>query len=116
MNGAIHVENKRQFQRIRFAEPVEYRLTEGIPASGCLSYNISEGGIRLKTDQFLPLNADMILNFRLSTDEPVSVNGKVVWVQKVPHAENYHVGVQFDHSSLQDSQFRGQIQKLINPA
>jgi len=108
------VDNQRQFPRIDFAEPVEYRLNEGIPASGSLGYNISEGGVRLRTDQFIPLNADMVLNFRLNSDAPLSVPGKVVWVQKVPHAESYQVGVQFDDSALHDPQIRGQIKHLVN--
>ena len=96
----------RKFQRMEFREAVNCQLPlktlgqEGFPSisGGCLSCDLSGGGIQLRTECFIPLRAEVTLDFYLGNESPVALEGRVVWAQKVPHAENYRIGVEFVES------------------
>jgi len=58
--------------------------------------DISKGGVGLLSPQFIPLDTNMIMEIALSPKtEPVLCVGKVCWVQKSSHSDNYRVGMNF---------------------
>ena len=80
--------------------------------SGSLAYDISQEGLRFQTDKFIPLNESLMLELKLA-QESLMLNGKVIWVQMVPHSDRYQIGVRFDDS--EDLQFAKQgIQQFIS--
>jgi c-di-GMP-binding flagellar brake protein YcgR len=94
---------KRKYTRIAYREAVEYHVLPGPaapavqspPVGGSLSWDLSEGGIRFRAPEFIALNTELALRFILDNENPVSLTAKVVWVQQVPHAEQYHLGLEF---------------------
>jgi Tfp pilus assembly protein PilZ len=87
---------KRQAPRISFREPVAYELPRVPTHGGCLACDISESGLRINLNDFVPLDEEVNFQIQLETDEPfIDVTGRVVWVHQVPFSERYQVGVEF---------------------
>ncbi len=87
---------KRQHPRFSFREPVAYNKKEGSPESGSLANDISGGGVRIRVQEFIPLNT--VLDLKVHFTAPartMAVKGFVVWVREVPHSEVYDVGIRF---------------------
>lgn len=87
---------KRQFPRFSFSQPVAYQDHEGYPEIGSLSADISQSGVRIRVNEFLPLRK--ILNFKLHLNNPtrvLSIKGQVMWVREVPQSESFDVGIRF---------------------
>ncbi len=64
--------------------------------TGSLSGDISEGGLRLSVQQFIPLNTIVRLQIHVSDPERVlAAQGRVVWVREVPQGDRYDVGIEF---------------------
>jgi hypothetical protein len=87
---------KRQYSRYTFREPVRYALTQDLPENGSLGADISDGGVRIRVQQFIPLKT--ILNLKLHLKDPtrvVPVKGQVVWVREVPHSDVFDIGIRF---------------------
>ena len=98
----MNSDEKRQTKRFSLREPVQYQLEETGPYSGAMARDISETGLKMRVNQFIPLGTELILHIQLSTQKTIDCMGRVVWVQKIPHMENYQAGVQLTDS---DGQF-----------
>ena len=114
------MEEKRKFKRIEFKEAIQYNIDSGIALGdlqynidwhgpqhqmwstfgGCLAYDLSEGGVRFRSNDFIPLNTEMSLKFQLESDSQVDLKAKVVWVRQIPHSEIFQVGLKFEDSHL----------------
>src|SRR3989338_8112893 len=92
-------DNKRRFKRIGFREPVSYQTIQGSHFGGCLGLDLSAGGLRFYFSDFLAPQTEMVFNFPLRYQYRASINGKVAWVQKLPHSEQYQIGVEFDRTT-----------------
>ncbi|HPN57169.1 MAG TPA: PilZ domain-containing protein [Candidatus Omnitrophota bacterium] len=95
---------KRRYKRIVFREAIEFHVLPGGPAGhgvplpsfgGCLSWDLSEGGLRFRAYSFIPLNTDLSVEFSIDHDQSVTLIARVVWVQKLPHSEQYNLGLEF---------------------
>jgi hypothetical protein len=95
---------KRRYKRIVFREAIEYHVMPGGPAGhagpppafgGGLRWHLSEGGLRFRAYSFIPLNTDLSLEFSIDHDQSVTLIARVVWVQKLPHSEQYNLGLEF---------------------
>ena len=90
---------KRRFPRARFRDPVNYHTGEASGFGGCLAFDISEGGIKVNFNDFLPINTEMILQMKLNkVSRIVEANARVVWVQQVAYSDQYQMGLQFTKS------------------
>lgn len=87
---------RRKAKRMEFREPIQYRSRESEQLQGSLGYDLSEGGLRFQTESFIPLNKSLSIHMDLGQGQSIDVDGHVVWVQLVPHAERYHVGLSFE--------------------
>jgi len=87
--------DRRAFKRIKYQDPIEYNYKESTKFGGCLSYDLSEGGLRINFYDFIPLNAELNLNFKLKNNKNISRIGRVVWTEKFPHMDRYQVGLEF---------------------
>lgn len=90
------MEEKRRFKRITFREPVQFRTPGQMESASCLACDLSEVGIRLNSDKFIPLRERMAITLQMYTKNPVNFQGHVAWIQRVPHSEYYQLGLAFD--------------------
>lgn len=101
----LKFKEKRKFPRFRMSVPVEYRMLRGSPEAkkGSVISDISAGGVRFITDEFLAFTARMVLDITLPIPErPVSAVSKVAWIKKLPIGEKYEIGNQFLEMSKDD--------------
>ena len=120
---------KRVAERREFREAVQYQVVESFRLDregarsesrrqaaqrrGCIGVDLSEAGLRLYADDFVPLNKEMLVSFHLQNRDFVELTGKVVWVQKIPHGEYFHIGLKFEDSDLQ-VQSKGALQRFLH--
>lgn len=91
----MDLEDKRKFPRLEYRESLQYRFAESPDQNGTVGYDLSEGGVRFRAEEFLPLDAIIVLNLQLKPEREATMSARVVWAQKIPHAENYHIGCEF---------------------
>ena len=105
------MEDKRRFRRVAFKGPVQFRTkSQGEPAA-CVAYDLSERGIRLNSSDFIPAREEMVLTLQMDFGVQIDLPGRVIWVQRVPHAENYHIGLEFVQPA--DNQVLHELQEYI---
>ena len=106
------MEEKRQHQRIKFAEPVQFYSKDHFLTGGTLACDLSETGIRINVNEFIPVGKELILNINLGIEEIAECMGLVVWVSKLAYNERYQVGVEFlpTTSSLES---KSRIQEFV---
>jgi len=62
--------------------------------------DISENGIGLISQKFIPKNSKLILEIALApATEPLMALGKVKWVEKVGYSDSYRLGMEFEDLS-----------------
>lgn len=98
-------EEKRKALRLNMSVPVEYKkLRESSEAKkGSVTKDLSVGGVRFITDEFLAFTARMILDIALPLPErPISALAKVAWIRKLAAGNKYEIGNQFLEMSKDD--------------
>ena len=108
-----NVVEKRRFQRIDSNLPVRYKniKTATVPM-GSLTKDISEGGIRFKTNEFISLACRLVVEVTLPTAQrPIKAISKVAWIRKLSSGEQYELGNQFLEISKED---RGLITDYVS--
>lgn len=96
---------RRKFHRISAHIPVRYRKLgdpHGISIVGAISRNISSGGIRLRTSEFVSKACRLIMELDIPSSKPVKIISKVAWIRKEPFGEAYDTGNQFLEISTAD--------------
>ncbi|ACB84999.1 flagellar brake protein [Natranaerobius thermophilus] len=111
---------RRQFFRLEKKLPVKYKIldddceSELSDTKDAYALDISGGGLKLATQEIIPVNSFLELNFELNIDEGKNSNihdircvGKIVRTQKVDtdRVSIYHYGVKFISlpSEIQDT-------------
>jgi len=102
---------RRKFARLESRFPVKYKDLKGAGAEsrGTISKNISEGGIRFRSDRFISLACRLVVELNLpKMVEPIKAVSKITWIRKLPAGDDYEVGNQFleirrkDKESIRD--------------
>ena len=114
------MQDKRIFKRLEFREPVKYQVVSPVNLGdsrmenfgGFLSCDLSEGGIRFRANDFLPLAAKLSVEIALGQDRILDLDGQVVWMQKLPHAEQFVFGLRFSDSA-QNAGARRALQEYV---
>ena len=90
------MENKRRFPRFSFNEPVGYQRGEVSSLEGSVAEDISQTGLKLSVNEFIPLNTVLDLQIQLPGQmRLVSARAKVVWVNEVAHRDDaWEIGLQ----------------------
>ena len=119
MNRLLNTKEHRQFPRVDFHEPVECTLLpqeegNGWENRGLAACDISEGGLKFYTTDFIPLHKAVRLSFYIRAQQHIALSGKVVWVQKMPHSDNYQVGLKFD-DAVSDPLAQKHLQEFLEP-
>ena len=89
---------KRRFQRFKHAEAVRFEFTDLVQVGGCLSCDLSEGGIRVRLNDFVPLNTELNLQIHLDGQNTVDCIGRVAWGEKGRFGDDYLAGLKFEES------------------
>jgi c-di-GMP-binding flagellar brake protein YcgR len=106
---------RRRYVRVPFDQPVQ---AEPIPQSSpnhlchLLCADLSEGGVRLSSPQFFPLESLVLLD--LESPPPaaaIRAVGRVAWAEQVAYEDRWRVGVEF--AELSD-EARALLRKLMS--
>jgi hypothetical protein len=103
---------RRMSRRFDFREPVQFRSVNPVRSGGCLSCDLSEGGLRININEFVPPGTGLTVQIPLPAQQFVEYAGRVAWVSKLPFAERYQLGLEFS----QDKMFcaaRNEVGQLI---
>lgn len=97
---------KRKHSRVKTHIPVRYRNLRdgaGIEGSSSISKNLSQGGIRFRTAEFVSMACRLILELDIPMlTKPVKAISKVAWIRKATSGDDYEVGNQFLEMSKED--------------
>ncbi|MFH1878738.1 MAG: PilZ domain-containing protein [Candidatus Omnitrophota bacterium] len=91
--------DNRKYPRVDTCIPVRYRKL-GDPkeklSEGTISKNLSEGGVRFKTAEFISRACRLILEVDIPMiSKPVRAIAKVAWIRKMPSEKDFEIGNQF---------------------
>ena len=99
------VDERRQFHRVYRAQAVRFQLKDPSQFGGCLSCDLSQGGIRVQLNEFVPLGTEMTLQIQLSDESVVDCPCRVAWVEKNRFGDRYQAGLEFSQGeSILNSQ------------
>ena len=60
-----------------------------------MAKDLSEGGLKIRLNHFMPLDTELILRIRLTIENIIECSARVVWIEKSRFGENYQAGVEF---------------------
>lgn len=91
------MENRRQFIRAPFYEPVGYQRSEESAVEGAAAKNISQMGLKLSINEYIAENTVIGLQIRLpGQTRIIPASAQVVWIRQAPYRDDaWDVGVQF---------------------
>lgn len=98
-------EEKRKFPRLSSRFPLKYKdlRKANEEPRGTVSKNISEGGLRFRSDRFISLACRLVVEINLpELEKSVKAVSKIAWIKKLPAGDDYEVGNQFLEISRED--------------
>lgn len=113
--------DKRVSRRKIVSASVRYEMKSTREFGSALACDISEGGLRLNFNKFIPSNTDFLLQLNLpSAAKVINAVGKVMWAQRIPHSERYQLGISFkemhEKQRTEISDYLNRLpEKVINP-
>ncbi len=96
---------KRKNRRIDIRLPIAYKQLRRMESSprGVLTKNLSTGGVRFHTDNFISLSCRMVIELTIpSMAKPLRAISKVAWIRKLPNSASFEIGNQFLDMSKDD--------------
>ncbi|MBF0521572.1 MAG: PilZ domain-containing protein [Candidatus Omnitrophica bacterium] len=106
-------QEKRTSPRVRFQDAVQFVLKDPTQFGGSLGCDISEGGMRLTVNKFIPLNSEVTLTVQLGAESSIECVGRVVRIQQMPFSENFQLGLEFVKDESQ-AYIRKDIHQYLN--
>ena len=98
---------RRQFARIKTRIPLEYKNLhkDSTDGKGVQVKDISEGGVRFTSSEFLSLANRLVVTINIpTTARQIKAIAKIAWIKKLPSGDLYEVGNQFLEISKEDKQ------------
>ncbi len=110
---------KRRHERVKSHIPVRYRKLRGggvgIIDASSISNNLSQGGIRFRTGEFISMACRLILELDIPMlTKPIKAISKVAWIKKAESSDDYVVGSQFLEISKQDKEYISKYVSSLN--
>ena len=105
-----YVKERRKAPRVNARLPLQFKdIQRPIETySGTLTKDISGGGVRFISNEFLSIFTRLLLEVSVPTfSRPIKAISKVAWIQKVPRSSQYEVGVQFLDMTEEDKRQLG---------
>ncbi|MDD5504447.1 PilZ domain-containing protein [bacterium] len=100
-----YVKEKRSYPRIEARLPFQFKdIQRPIETyTGSLTKDVSTGGVRFISNEFLSIFTRLILEVSVPTfSKPIKAISKVAWIQKAPRSSSYNVGLQFVDMTEED--------------
>jgi c-di-GMP-binding flagellar brake protein YcgR len=89
---------KRKYRRLDCSMPAHYRKIGKIESedNNALTRNVSEGGVRIVVDEYIPANTRLalVLSFPFK-NKKIRTFSKVVWSKRHSIITRYDLGIQF---------------------
>lgn len=107
------ITERRRSQRMESSLPVKYRnLKMATSPASSLTRDISEGGIRFKTTEFISLACRLVVEINIPTvQRPIKAISKVAWIKRLATNDQYEMGNQFLEISKED---KAAINEYVN--
>ena len=109
-----NISEKRKFPRLELRFPLKYKNLKrlGEEFRGTVSKNISEGGVRFRSDRFISLACRLVVELNFPTiEKPIRAVSKIAWIRKLPAGDDYEVGNQFLEITREDKNI---IRKFVS--
>ena len=98
-------QEKRQHLRIGLRLPIRYQITSTEEFGNTLTSNISLGGVRIFTDQFMPPDTKLNLEINfINLSKMINAFGNTVWSQRIPYTDRYEAGINFTEITQKDKE------------
>ncbi len=108
----------RKYPRVKTHIPIRYhklRDGSGIHGACSISKNLSQGGIRFRTAEFISMACRLILELDIPMfTKPVKAISKVAWIRKTASGDDYEVGNQFLEMSKKDKELVSEYVSSLN--
>lgn len=104
-NFINRVEERRRHSRAESNLPIQYKNLKKITVApiGTLTKDISEGGVRFRSSEFISLACRLVVEINLPTNpKPVKAISKVAWIKRLPATDQYELGNQFLEMTKED--------------
>jgi hypothetical protein len=101
---ALVLGEKRQFPRILWHAPIHYQIRGRPEFNNVVSDDISSGGLRFVTDNFIPPGTLLMLEINLLS-QMLRPLGKTIWSQPIPHSDRYSTGIEFQELGLKEKDY-----------
>ncbi len=89
------MDERRVFSRVNLSQPVQFQFKDPTRSLGALSCDISEGGLRVKLNDFVPPETELVLQIKMGPNRMLECIGRVKWVSQIPFMDWYQAGVEF---------------------
>jgi c-di-GMP-binding flagellar brake protein YcgR len=80
--------------------------------------NISQGGVKIRVDEFVPIQNRLYVYLPLPTHRTIEVQVAPSWVVELPHVGKYEIGARFidikqeDEEAIQNFQYQALLEKM----
>lgn len=88
-------DERRKAFRVRSDLPLRYDSVAESKHGNTITQDISEGGLRMLLDEFIPKFSKVNLRVNLHPDNLIELNGEVKWVQQIAYSSGYQAGIEF---------------------
>ena len=88
------MEDKRKFPRVNISFPIRCEGIKSRKDFYTVFKDISKGGVKLISNQFLALNKQLKFEINL-IDKFIQGKGRVAWCNALPYSERYTAGIEF---------------------
>jgi len=105
---------RRRFRRFRHVKPVQFQFKDPQQYGGCLSYDLSEGGIRIHLYEFAPLHAEVTIQIQLAKENIIKCASRIAWVEKNRFGEHYQAGLEFKNDGSIQQDFQKEIHGFLS--
>lgn len=110
--------DSRRYQRVVTHIPVKYRKlrdTDGEMSKATITKNLSEGGVRFKSSEFISRACRLVVELDMPMfTKPVKAISKVAWIKKSPTSDEFEIGNQFLEISKDDKSLVSEYVKGLN--
>ena len=93
--SATSYDDRRRAQRLKAKLTAHYELKAEKKYGNLLTQDISEGGIRMLSDGFIPRLSKVAVQLNLTPHKLVELNGEIRWSQRAAYSNYYQTGLEF---------------------
>ena len=91
-------EEKRRFERTQCGIDSSFKSLEGTsspPAAETVVQDISEGGIRFRTNHFIPVHHRLLFRINVPNQKMIEAVTRPAWIREIPSLNQYDIGAEF---------------------